>query len=259
MTSARCEQAVILAAGRGSRMGALTDDIPKCLCPLAGRRIIDWTLDALRVNGIREVTIVAGWKHERLVDVADRIIVNPKWASVNMVRSLQLAEDVLARAPTLIVYGDGAYGAPSISVAIDDDDHDITVPVDVRWLELWRRRFSDPLDDAETLTRERNRITSIGRRAASLSAIEGQFMGLLRLNPGGWTRISAWLDRAERIRGRNVIDRLDMTGLLQGMIESGEDVHSVDIDGGWVEIDSATDVEIIERCIDEPAFRHDFR
>ena len=240
-------------------MGYLTDQMPKCLCPLAGRRIIDWTLDALRANGIRRVVIVAGWKHESLVDIADAMIDNRNWASVNMVRSLQLAADVLARAPTLIAYGDGAYGASAISAAVEAADHDIIVPVDVRWLELWRRRFSDPLDDAETLTRDGDRITNIGQRPASLDAIEGQFMGLLRLNPDGWTRIVGWLDRAETILGKAAIDRLDMTGMLQGLIESGADVRSIEINGGWVEIDSAEDVGVIERCIENRGFSHDFR
>ena len=41
------KHAVILAAGRGSRLGALTDALPKCLTVVAGRALLDWMLDAL--------------------------------------------------------------------------------------------------------------------------------------------------------------------------------------------------------------------
>ena len=50
--------AVILAAGRGSRLGALTDLSPKCLTIVAGRTLLDWMLDALSQSGIEQVLIV---------------------------------------------------------------------------------------------------------------------------------------------------------------------------------------------------------
>ncbi len=52
----RCEgrvtKAMILAAGRGTRLRPLTDDLPKCLMPLAGRPLIDWTLHWLHSCGV---------------------------------------------------------------------------------------------------------------------------------------------------------------------------------------------------------------
>jgi len=40
-------RAIIIGAGRGRRLMPLTDDTPKCYAEVGGRRIIDWTLDAL--------------------------------------------------------------------------------------------------------------------------------------------------------------------------------------------------------------------
>lgn len=85
-------QAVILAAGRGSRMHGLTRDIPKCLVPLGGKPILAWTLDSLRVNGISDVLVVSGWQHEKLQGWAEHVRFNPNWSASNMVRSLQLAQ-----------------------------------------------------------------------------------------------------------------------------------------------------------------------
>ena len=42
------DRAVIVAAGRGSRMGALAEGRPKCLVEFLGMRLIDWQIAALR-------------------------------------------------------------------------------------------------------------------------------------------------------------------------------------------------------------------
>src|SRR5947207_578047 len=48
-------QAIIIGAGRGQRLMPTTADTPKCFAEVAGRRILDWTLAALRANGIDRV------------------------------------------------------------------------------------------------------------------------------------------------------------------------------------------------------------
>ena len=51
-------RAIILAAGRGSRMGSLTDRVPKCLVSLAGRPLLEWQKAALRKAGIDTVALI---------------------------------------------------------------------------------------------------------------------------------------------------------------------------------------------------------
>ncbi|MFH1931652.1 MAG: nucleotidyltransferase family protein [Pseudomonadota bacterium] len=50
-------KAMVLAAGLGTRLRPLTNDIPKCLMPLAGRPLIDWTLRWIRHGGVEECVI----------------------------------------------------------------------------------------------------------------------------------------------------------------------------------------------------------
>lgn len=59
-------KAVLLAAGRGTRLGALTDHLPKPLLSVAGRPIIVHILDGLFRAGIRDVAIVTGYLAETL-------------------------------------------------------------------------------------------------------------------------------------------------------------------------------------------------
>ena len=256
---ARCQVAVILAAGRGKRMGALTDDAPKCLCALAGRPVLSWTIEALRANGIEEIVAVGGWQHQALDGWVDRVLVNSRWQHTNMVRSLLVAGDWLRREDVLVVYGDGAYGARAIGAALDGIGDDIVVPIDREWRALWQRRFLNPLDDAETLTREGTRLTGIGSHAVSLDQIQGQFMGLLRTSPRGWTRIAKWIADYESMHSAAAVDRLDTTTLLQRLLETGESIACVEVDGGWVEIDSANDIAAAEETLTKTDAPHDFR
>ena len=50
-------KAFLLAAGRGTRLGSLTQETPKCLLPIAGRPLIDHWFDALRNGGVRDVLV----------------------------------------------------------------------------------------------------------------------------------------------------------------------------------------------------------
>ena len=58
-------KAIILAAGRGSRMKEMTDSNPKCLVELKGKSLIDWQISALQQAGIHEIGIVI-YKREML-------------------------------------------------------------------------------------------------------------------------------------------------------------------------------------------------
>jgi NDP-sugar pyrophosphorylase family protein len=50
-------KAMILAAGKSTRLGRLGAALPKPMLPLRGRPVLDWTLDRLRAAGVREVVI----------------------------------------------------------------------------------------------------------------------------------------------------------------------------------------------------------
>ncbi len=60
-------KAIILSAGRGTRLLPLTEHVPKCLLPIGGRSVLGWQLWALRGAGIDEAVVVTGFGH-RLVD-----------------------------------------------------------------------------------------------------------------------------------------------------------------------------------------------
>ena len=66
-------QAVILAAGEGSRLRPLTRSKPKAMLPVANRPIIEYVIDALLENGIRDIVVVVGYRKEEVIRHLNRL------------------------------------------------------------------------------------------------------------------------------------------------------------------------------------------
>ena len=76
---------VLLGAGRGSRLGRLTIDRPKCMVELAGQPLISWQVRSLRAAGIDDLAVVHGYKGDRIKCSNVEFIANPRWETTNMV------------------------------------------------------------------------------------------------------------------------------------------------------------------------------
>ena len=96
----RVKRAIILAAGFGSRMMPATADRPKPMVTVQGTRIIDTLLDALVSVGIRDITVVRGYRKEKLDELKGKypfltLIDNDVYDSTNNISSAVLALDRL--------------------------------------------------------------------------------------------------------------------------------------------------------------------
>lgn len=234
-------KAIILAAGRGSRMGALTEDAPKCLVPVGGRPLLEWQMAALAGAGVEQVGVVRGYKAHLLERPGLFAFDNPRWAETNMVASLCCAAPWLESGPVVVSYSDIFYPAEAVRRLMATGG-DIAITYDPDWLNLWSRRFADPLSDAETFRLDGDRVVEIGRKAGALADIQGQYMGLLKFTPAGWQAVQAHLTSLPLERRA----RLDMTSLLSGLIATGTTVRAVAVDGPWGEVDSESDLAVYQ-------------
>lgn len=239
-------RALILAAGRGSRMGPLGDVRPKCLVELDGRPLLDRQLAALARGGAEEIGIVRGYRKEMLERPGLAAFDNPRWAETNMVMSLVCAAEWLRTGPVIVSYADIFYRGELIR-ALAAAPGSLVISYDRRWRELWTRRFADPLSDAETFRIDSaGRLLEIGGKTRRIEDIQGQYMGLLKFTPPAWAAIERLLGTLEPA----VRDRLDMTGLIRRLLAAGEiPVDTCPTDGGWGEIDQADDVALYESLL----------
>ena len=68
MSTSTITQAMILAAGKGTRLRPLTLETPKPLVEVANQPLIVWHIKALKVAGITDITINASWLADKLID-----------------------------------------------------------------------------------------------------------------------------------------------------------------------------------------------
>ncbi len=96
----KVERAIIMAAGFGSRMEPVTNEIPKPLVKVNGRAMIESIIQALKENGIDEIYIVVGYKKDKFAFLEKKypglkLIENPWYAHSNNISSIYAARDHL--------------------------------------------------------------------------------------------------------------------------------------------------------------------
>jgi L-glutamine-phosphate cytidylyltransferase len=236
-------RAVILAAGRGSRMGEVGEQRPKCLISLAGKPLLERQVAALRGGGASEIGIVRGYRADMITAPGATYFANERWAETNMVMSLVAAASWLRTGPVIVSYADIFYQR-NVVQALASAPGELVVAYDRRWRDLWSRRFTDPLSDAETFRLdEAGNLLEIGGKTKDIVEIEGQYMGLLKFTPPAWRAIEALLGELDSA----VRDRLDMTGLLRRLLaRKTPRIATIGTDGQWGEIDNPHEVALYE-------------
>mgnify|MGYP000941853134 FL=1 len=126
------ERAIVLAAGRGERMRPLTDEMPKPMVRVDGRRIIDTLLAALVAAGIPEIYVVRGYLGEKFDALKEEyptlhFIDNPHWHEANNISSLLAAGDLVENA--FVVEGDLFLQNPSLLSREQQGTNYLAIPV----------------------------------------------------------------------------------------------------------------------------------
>ncbi len=112
-------QALILAAGTGSRLKQYTQKVPKCMVPVNGVPMIERAIDSLVEAGIKKLYIGLGYKadvlknfiadtftQERLHGMEIDFVENPVYDKTNNIYSLWLARDIFAQDDTILLESD---------------------------------------------------------------------------------------------------------------------------------------------------------
>lgn len=126
--------ALILAAGLGSRLAPITDNCPKSLVMVNGKPILVKQIENLIENGITDITIISGYKAEILQERIHsqfpkvQIINNVDYASTNNMYSAYLAREVMDGQDFIMMNADVFYDSSVIKklLAFDADNAIVT-------------------------------------------------------------------------------------------------------------------------------------
>lgn len=250
-------RAILIAAGRGRRLGSSTDEVPKCMVEVAAKPIFQWAWDALSRVGVDELIVIRGYRGDVLEAfvrgaVANATFVdNPEWQTNNVLLSLACARRYLDQ-PTYVLYSDIVF-TPAVAAAAAANTAEIALVIDRDFRSIYENRTEHPLDEAEVADLGPNgSVARVGKRALPPAEAVGEFIGLMRLGARGVATVSHALDqllhryasddrtafqRAAQFRNAYLTD------LLQDLIDRGVRIDPVLIDGGWREIDTGQDLD----------------
>ena len=239
-------QAIIIGAGRGSRLNALTDKQPKSYAPIGDRRILDWLLQALEEAGLATPLFIGGYQIDMIrADYPQlRFCHNTDWPNNNILASLFCAEAYM-REGFVCSYADILYRGSVVRRALEHEG-DIVLCVDTQWRKRYAARTQHPEDDAEKVIAAGDRVVSIDRGIAAAAA-SGEYIGVARFSAVA----AAWLQEHHRrvkeiFAGRiwrdgTVFEKAYLIHLFQEMLEQGLEFHMVTTDGEYMEIDTEED------------------
>lgn len=227
--------AVILAAGRGSRLGHHTKDKPKCLAEVGGVSLIEHQLAALESAAIEDVVVVTGYCADEIhAAVGDRVryVHNAFWRGTNSLFSLWLAREYI--------------GDDVIVLNCDVLFHEAAI---LRLVDAGANRFA--IDSRGGLGDEEMHVTLQGSRLVAMSKqvpleeVHGENVGIVRMT--GAT-LNAVLAAADGLIGRRQFDAW-MASAIQ-LVAPSHALYAIDIsDLPWIEIDFPQDLALAERAV----------
>lgn len=167
-------QAIIMAAGKGSRLGDLTKDMPKSFLEIKGIKLIEYNIAMLHAFGIKDIIIVTGYQYEQFEKLIEKIegiqcVFNPFYESVNVLGSFYIAQNYL-HDDFIYLHADTLCD-PDIFKRILNGKGDMTLPVD----------FGPCDEEAMKVKIKNGNIVEINKTMPCDTA-EGEFIGIAKIN-----------------------------------------------------------------------------
>lgn len=236
-------KAIILAAGRGSRLLPLTESMPKCLLPVSGTTLLGYQLDTLQAAGISEAVVVTGFLPslveaelaQRTGPMPARPFFNPFFQVADNLASCWLVREHM-NDDFLLINGDTLFEKALVAKVIAAPACPIAVTIN--------QKASYDLDDMK-VTLSGTKLTAIGKtltaeqtNAESIGML--RFMGegpqifrnkleqLMRTQDG----VHAWFLKAiDAIAGASKVETIAITGLRWAEVDTVSDFEALKANG----------------------------
>lgn len=212
-------EAIILAAGEGTRLRPFTEDMPKVMLPVANKPILEYVVEALAENGVSNIIMVVGYKKESIMNYFGE---GKKW-DANIIYAMQekqlgtghallQAEEHVNGEEILVLPGDNIIDKNSISKLISSDAPSLIVEES----ELPSKYGVVEMED-DTVVRliEKPEKAESNLISTGIYKLRKDIFKILRENVE---------------RGKN-----KLTDAIQFFVESGE-LKGIKVDGHWKDI-----------------------
>jgi len=221
-------KAVLLAAGLGSRLGTLTQQIPKALIPVADRSLLAYAVAFAQAAGADDITVVGGFGFDRVAaEVAElalpvRLVENRAFRDGNLI-SLTAARLFVEDADEFLLMNVDHIYRPAIAALAAAPAIDVTAFID-----------TDRVLGADDMKVERDGASRVRRIAKTLETWDAGYVGMTKVPRTAARRYWATVDAALAAEGRAIhVERV-----LARLADAGTPPACRDISGhGWLEVD----------------------
>lgn len=234
-------RAVVLAAGRGTRMMPLTADRPKPLIPVAGVPILERILHGLSGGGIREAVIVHGYLGEMIeayFGSGERVGMRLQYCRQDppdgTAGALKRVEHLCADAPFVLHWGDILIDPANYPALISTYAHAAAPPACVLGLN-W---MDDPAAGAAVYQRDGRVVQIIEKPVPGTSTTHWNNAGVMVLAPRIWPYVHRVTPSP---RGE-----YEFTDVLHLLVNDGETVLAHELTGLWSDVGTPAVVETLE-------------
>ncbi|PWM77769.1 MAG: cholinephosphate cytidylyltransferase [Phascolarctobacterium sp.] len=224
-------KAILMAAGRGTRISRLIANIPKCTLPIFEKPIIRRTVEILQNKNI-ETAVVVGYQYEKVKDALEGLNVkfycNPFYDVTNSIGSLWLAKNFMN--DDCILMNADVYCSEKILDAIIIDKHDVIMAVDKSRINVGDYFFKTANDC----------IKKYGKNLP-LEDRSGEYVGIAKIKK---SFLSEFKGRMDQMLAQQEHDKW-WEDVLYSFAEQ-RDICTVDVNGEfWAEVDYYDDYERI--------------
>lgn len=226
-------QAVIMAAGKGSRLGSLTAGKPKSFVEIKGHKLIEYNLKLLERFGVGEIIIVTGYQSEAFEELFKnmkniRFAYNPFYEMVNVLGSFYMGMDLI-QDDFIYLHADTICD-PSIFEKLVKMTSDVTLPVDYRACD----------DEAMKVKSRNGKITQITKKMPNETA-DGEFIGMASFCK---KVLPAIKEKTRQLMKEKAFDAYFESAIQRLIDEEEFDIKAVPTEGAfWAEIDFIEDYE----------------
>ena len=240
------DKSIIIAAGLGSRLRPLTNDLPKSLLKIGNVSIIDTQIKKYKENNINNINIIVGYKKEKFKKRKEKLFINKNYNNNNSLESLFYANKILT-GNCYISYSDIIYKKNVLS-ELKKSKHDITLVIDKDWKKSYVGRKFHPISEAEKATiNKHGEVIKIGKSIVSKNKKLYEFIGLFKLNNTGCEIFKKFysIAKKEHINKKffnaKKFSKAYITDFFSYLIKKNIKINTIIVKNNWMEIDTFED------------------
>ncbi|MBT8069952.1 MAG: phosphoenolpyruvate mutase [Gammaproteobacteria bacterium] len=235
--------AIILAASRGQGMDELTREKPKVMLPVNGIPMLRRQVDKFKKQGINDISVVAGYRHEAIDVQGAEILINEEWETTGELASLDCAMENFSQ-DTVVIYGDLLFRSYMLHNLLDWNA-ELLVAVDSSSLT----NIAGNVNDLAWCSAPDNRAmyqqkVSLEHVSADLESRrgppDGRWIGMLRVAGKGCEYVRSAMQTLKR---GGEFKQLGLPELLNQLVADGHPPQIQYVNGHWMDINNLADLE----------------